>query len=164
MAAGEAAISSGLRGTWCPMAGTGIYQTVKNLFSACFQYLEGSQYFRARSWPGLCWLLLAAPCTCWRGLPHHHWSWQQTFPPNAISPLTNFLPLSGPGPSPVTTWFPLSCVPALPWALMQGLMMELHWILLQCGFHLLSHNKMDKPNDCFDFFFLYCVNNGPVFI
>lgn len=30
-------------------------------------------------------------------------------------------------------------------------MLELHWILFYCGFHLLSHNKMDKSNNFFEF-------------
>lgn len=71
------------------------------------EQLKISPFFRDRGWPGLCQLLLAAPCTCWRWLPCHHWRWQQPFPPNAISSLTNFLPLPGPGTSPVTTWCPL---------------------------------------------------------
>lgn len=153
MVAGEAALSTGFRGTWCPIAETGIYQTVKKFLSAWLPVLRRIPLFQSQElvWPVL--PLSATPCTSWKWQPHGHWCWKQPFPPNAISSLTNFLPLPGSGPSPVTTGCPPSCV-LFHEPSPQGLMLELLWILLQCGFHFLSHNKMDKPNNLFEFFLI----------
>lgn len=81
----------------------GIYQTVKKFLSAWLPVLGRIPLFQSQELP-------AAPCTCRRWQPRRPRSWEQPFPPNATSSLTIFLPLLGPGSSPVTTGHPLRWV------------------------------------------------------
>lgn len=160
MAAGQAAISTGLRGTCCPMAGTDIYQTVENFFSACFQCLEGSHCFRARSWPGLCWLLpvpVGGGCHPTTGagsnpfhlMPSPLWQISSHYLPWAL-PSNNLMP---PELCPCSSMSPLyggRC-----WKFIESS----HSVNFTCWaikklITLMIYLK----------FFLYCLNKGPVFI